>query len=265
MVLTKRDKVLLQVIQTCGIMTTKQIAKVRFPGIAMTTVLRRLRILKKAGLLQKIIGLDTLDRCWAVTSKAKRLHLEGPAKIHFPKSILDHDTKLTSLRIKMEGSRISRSWTPEHVLRSQFVIKEGLREAKRRVISDGIMEVEIDGRRHNVAIEMELSPKNQRRYEQIFLDYSLKNNLSFVWYLVPTRTFANQIFKACESRHVPKNGPTVLISYVDEVMRDPPVARIFNQRNTYLIKDLWAQKPAQQTAQPQSRETQENSPGTKAA
>ena len=69
MLLTKRDLEIFAIISRCAILTTSQLSKTVFKGIAKTTVLRRLRKLEKAKFIERIEGLANYEKAWALTAK----------------------------------------------------------------------------------------------------------------------------------------------------------------------------------------------------
>jgi DNA-binding Lrp family transcriptional regulator len=261
MVLTERDKKLLSIIQSYGILKTKEIAIKVFPGVRLTTVLRRLRRLEDAGYIQKIMGLESAERLWSVTDKTMQKVLSGAAKIHFPRAILEHDSYLSSLRLRLESAGIAKAWIPEHDIRKQVATKYGLKGAARKVIPDGILSLEVNGLRESVAVELELSAKNQSRYREILYDYSGKENLWAVWYLVQSSTVERQILKARKALYRGSSGPKILFSKLDDVMLDPLNAVISDGTSKSHLCDLLVPKckstHAHTPAQVVSRQDQE--------
>ena len=123
MIITDRDRQLIADIQSYGIFTTRQIASRHFSGVRLTTVLRRLRALERERHIQRIPGLDGGSFGWALTKEAVEKFQFTSAKVHFPRAILDHDVKLTDLRLCLEDVGVVRSWTPEHEIRSRLARK----------------------------------------------------------------------------------------------------------------------------------------------
>lgn len=256
--LTSRDEFLLRLLQTYGCLSTKQIASKVFPGVRLTTVLRRLRCLNDAGYIQKILGLESSERLWALTKKsADKFHFES-AKTSFPRSILEHDSTLTALRIQLEDHGVAHSWIPEHEIRQSVARRHGLRETKRRVIPDGIMGVEMNGLKESVAVELELSVKNQERYRQILRDYSHKESLFAIWYLVQSKTIKRQIEHAAKSLYLGTKSPKILFSLVDDVLSNPMNVGIESKSSAYKIGDLFTLKTAHLFAHKVSEKIEEN-------
>ncbi|RYZ92297.1 MAG: hypothetical protein EOP06_04655 [Proteobacteria bacterium] len=262
--LTNRDLHLMRTISSYGILTTKQLVEKIFRGVASTTVLRRLRALEAAGYIQRIVGLDSFERCWFLTEKSKSKFGFAACKLHFPKAIIDHDVKLSTLRLKLEEHEISESWIPEHEIRSKVARTHGLREASRKVIPDAIMGVDYLDFKRSVAIEVELSIKNQKRYQEIFWDYEQKQTLMAVWYLVPNQSFVRQLLKARRNAHIMSRGPDLLFSEIDDVLTNGGKALVSDGRLSAEIERLWKPKttivPAHPGAQQVSGGSLEKSP-----
>jgi len=87
-------------------LTTKQINKKVFGGIANTTVLRRLRSLEEAKLIKRLIGLGSQETLWIISDKALN-EIEGGNfyKRYWNKNLLEHDFKLLSLRLLLGRNR----------------------------------------------------------------------------------------------------------------------------------------------------------------
>lgn len=259
MKLTSRDELLLRLLQTYGCLMTKQIASKVFPDVQLTTVLRRLRCLNDNGYIQKILGLESSERLWALTKKsADKFHFES-AKTSFPRAILEHDSTLTTLRIQLEDHGIAHSWIPEHEIRQSVARRHGLRETTRRVIPDGIVGVEINGLKESIAVELELSPKNQNRYREILRDYSHKKSLFAVWYLVQSKTIQRQIEHAAKSLYLGAKSPKIFFSLVDDVISNPSEAVIESDFTRQKLCDIFTLKPAHLGAHEVSGKIEKNS------
>lgn len=248
MLLTNRDKELLRGLRSYGLFTTKQIAQLYFPGVALTTVLRRLRKLEATKYLQRITGIETYEAGWALASKGANAVNAHAYKRVFRKDILDHELKLVSLRLKLEGTRIAQSWIPEHEIRAQVARKHGLRDLSNRIIPDGLMGVNVNGLKESVAIELELNFKNTRRYEHTFIDYSIKRNVAFVWYLVQEDSLGRHLAKIWSDKAFRGHGVQFIWSNYFEVIESPATAKLHGTDTVRTLKSLWS-SPALPPAQ----------------
>lgn len=242
MILTSRDIAILKDLQSYGIFTTRRLTERHFQGVAITTALRRLRALERGGQIQRITGLATGGNAWALTKASAKMFRPKAAKVHFPRFILDHDLKLLDLRLSLEAAGISHSWRPEHEIRANVAAKYGLKNITERVIPDGLMAVEIGGLREAVAVELELWPKNQRRYRRIFADYGAKKNLWGFWYVVQSATIGKQLMRAARESWHRGNRPFFLWSKLDDILADPLSAPVHTYTDSRLLGEFWTQK-----------------------
>ncbi len=192
--ITHRDKILLSHISEYGMLTTKQINKKVFGGIANTTVLRRLRSLEEAKLIKRLIGLESQETLWIISDKALN-EIEGGNfyKRYWNKNLLEHDFKLLSLRLLLEDEGIAKSWEPEHKIRFLIFQKYNELEAKKKIIPDSLMITETQFKRVSVAIELELTLKNKERIKEVLSRYKDKKDLDVLWYVCGNKMVANGI------------------------------------------------------------------------
>jgi len=245
--ITHRDRVLLSHISEYGMLTTKQINKKIFGGIANTTVLRRLRSLEEAKLIKRLIGLESQETLWIILEKALN-EMEGGNfyKRYWNKNLLEHDFKLLSLRLLLEGEGIAKSWEPEHKIRFLIFQKYNEVEAKKKIIPDGLMITETQFKRVSVAIELELTLKNKERIKEVLNRYKDKKDLDVLWYVCGSKMVANGIINAWNSI---KLGSTLRlkVSLLNDVLNNPtahwPAQRVSNSQveQKSVIGDLSAQ------------------------
>lgn len=254
MVTTERDRNLLLDLREYGLHTTRTIAARHFPGVAMTTVLRRLRVLEASGKIQRISGLEGGGNAWSLTKSSAQALLPAASKVHFPRFILEHDLGLVALRLRLEDVGITRSWRSEHEVRARMARKYGLGGLRERIIPDGIMGVEVQGVAETLAVELELSPKNQARYRRVFRDYATKKNLWGFWYVVSNVGIGRQLETAARASWRLADRPFFFWSVLEDVMRDPLLATVQGQQGRYRLRELWAPLPAHAPAQGVSRQ-----------
>lgn len=259
MVITNRDRELLLKLHSCGMLTTNQLNMVVFNDIAVTTVLRRLRLLEKENLIKRIEGLSTSETLWVLTEKGAALVSVKLVKHRFSKSLLEHDYKLVSLRLALEGNGIAHSWTPEHEIRSMVYKKYGLRDAQERLIPDGLMGVRVNDKMVSVAIELELTLKNRMKLKEIVRRYRLKNETFAVWYIVSSKMIIDQVYRLW----IDRGGYTpikIFFSYYDNVMKNPLRATLYSGKDPVIIEEYFGILPAQETAQRVSTQDEKISP-----
>ena len=250
MVLTKRDTILFSKLQSYGLLRTSQIGEVVFSGVNLATVLRRLRKLESMGYIKRELKLESYEIAWSLTNKGGSAIGNLPIKRHFRMDTIDHDLKLTDLRLLLEGNELAHSWISEHEIRSSVAKKRGLRELKHRVVPDGLMGVNYKGSKESVAVELELQWKNSSRYKKIFEQYRMKDSIWAVWYLVPTSGLGNAIERAWDGILYRGSQPKLLWSLVDEVLNEGKNARCFYAGKSYQLCDIWWPKDGALPAQP---------------
>lgn len=254
MVLTKRDLGLVKLISQLAIMTTNQIGRTVFLGIATTTVLRRLRILEKGKYLQRIEGLPNYELAWCLTNKgAEAVGYLNP-KTHFNRLSLPHEVQLVDLRLILEGQGVARSWIPEHEVRSQMARKHGLSRMRNKSVPDGIMGIEYQDIMESVAVELELHYKNQCRYRDIFWSYREKTNVKAVWYFVQSKSLGEHLAKLW-IKHIGKSsGPWFFWSLLEDVLTNGQTAVIHHFEKSFEIRRVFAPKLPEKIATPGAHE-----------
>lgn len=237
---TKRDEALIKRIAELGMLSTNQISELFFEGVTNTTVLRRLRILEASQLLRRVVGLDTKECLWIVTASGAQMVNVKIVKTKWSKHMIEHDHKLISLRLLLEKVGVARGWMPEHEIRSHMFKKYGLREIKNKIIPDGFIGIEVNGKMESVALELELTLKNKKRYRNIIGHYQNKENLYAVWYIVPTSSMIKSI-KATWNKHASSySGVKVYFSGLNELMKNPLEANLIGLNSVIKLSELFA-------------------------
>lgn len=240
--ITARDIELFRKLSVYGMLSTKQVGQLVFNSIASTTVCRRLRLLEAGFYVKRIRGLESQDVLWVLADRGAKLAKVEAPKRHWSKNMLDHDFKLLSLRLALEGSGLAHSWKPEHEIRSDIFKKNGFRAAKEKLIPDGLMSVGVEGYNQTVAIEVELERKSIKRYGETFRRYSGKSNLYAIWYLAPRKDIRNTVFRCWKHYKNLYQLPTLYVSDLDEVMKDPMNATLFGEEAPKFIGKTWSSK-----------------------
>lgn len=253
MVLTERDLNLFRKLSSYGMLTTKQIALNVFQSIATTTVLRRLRILEAGYLIKRIIGLETHENLWILTEKGAGMADVPLAKRNWSKNLLEHDHKLLSLRLELEKFGIAHSWTPEHEIRSMIISKYGIREAKKKLIPDGLMISSTQNKKVPVAIELELTLKSQSRIKQIVKRYQVKKDLQAVWYISNSKSILKSVFREWINNKDLNKSILLYGSLLEEVLKNSLDAQLWSETGILKVKDIWTPAPAHSPAQNLSR------------
>lgn len=221
-------------------LSTNQISELFFEGVANTTVLRRLRILEASQLLRRVVGLDTKECLWIVTATGAQMAKVEIVKTKWSKHMIEHDHKLIALRLLLESVGVARAWMPEHEIRSHMFKKYGLREIKNKIIPDGFIGIEVNGKMESVALELELTLKNKKRYQNIIRHYQNKENLYAVWYIVPTSSMIKSIKETWKKHASSYSGVKVYFSGLNELMNNPLEANLIGLNSVIKLSELFA-------------------------
>lgn len=246
--LTKRDQELLKGLGQYGMFSTKQIVELYFREINSSTVLRRLRKLEAQSFIRRVGKLETNEFLWGVTSKGGELMGQEFFKTHWSKTMLEHDHKLVELRLILENLGISKAWMPEHQIRSNIYKKYSFREAKNKLVPDGLMEATVKNYNETMAIELELNLKNKSRYQKMIYAYQGKEGLHAVWYIVSSRSILNCLKDYWSKNRSSYSKVRVYFSFLEDIKALGVNAKMIGLESTYLIKNYF-DLPAQAGAQ----------------
>ena len=199
---TKRDFLLLETLESYGVLSTQQIRELIFKGINTRTVLRRLRLLKKRGFIYSSEGLPNGALAWILSKRSSGLFRHDLEIKHINKNTLQHDVAVSSIRIQLERLKIVESWTSEHILKRE-VIKSHYEEKRNSlsymdeppIVPDSLFITKHEGEMKAVALELELTLKSKERYKKIFSQYKEKEKIWFVWYVVLTHSAGESLSK----------------------------------------------------------------------
>lgn len=179
MQVTNRDREMLQWINGHGYVTVRQAAI--WMGVAYPTAAVRIRKLTDNGLLQHERPYFAAERSHWLTANGKNVAkdpLTPPRGInritHF------HDQMLVDLALKISDEK-KGTFFPERRLRSNF-LSGGKRTTSH--LPDGLLHVE---GRMPIAIELEMSLKNQGRLSAIISSYVTNLKFEEIWYFVTNR------------------------------------------------------------------------------
>lgn len=240
--LTKRDIRLLQTLDSFALLSTPQINQIVFPKVDYRTVLRRLRKLEKAKLLQRTKEYKGGMSVWFLTGTgARRIGTLAQFK-SINKNVLEHDLIVNDLRLKLEQLKMVSSWKSAHLLKHERGIKAHPLSGKLDSIPDWLCRINSWSGGRNVALELELSYKGPQRMDTIITSYMRKKKLHHLWYFVPTKTFGLKLCKVVEDclRYREDHGRHwFLWSLIPDVMRDPFKTKIYGVDGEVKASDLF--------------------------
>lgn len=180
MLLTQRDFKLFNMLFDYGLLTTGQMNNLIFNSIRKTTILRRLRLLEAKGFIKRMIGLESFEALWFLTNEGAFKIGKTLLKSHWNRNFIPHDHELIKLRLHLENNLNISKWIPEQELRSLTYKKYGLKNAKDKIIPDGIMILQGQRKNYVVSIELELTQKNKTKLRHTLIQYQDKKELEVI-------------------------------------------------------------------------------------
>ena len=182
--LQPRDIKLLKELGRYGVLSTKQIQKLIFSEIRFTTMMRRLRLLEKFHFLKRGVILTDQSLTWTLVFRGEQyLGVEIPGSFS-NRNTIDHDILINDIRIKLEDFNLAKNWRPEFEIKSEAFRTQRYKNAKERLIPDGILFKSSENHTWAIAIEVELTRKSESRYRRIFQEYNDRHDFTRIWYFV---------------------------------------------------------------------------------
>jgi hypothetical protein len=218
MILQPRDQKLFAALARFGVLSTRQIQELFFPGISHTTLMKRLRLLEKGNYIGRGVTLKNQTHTWILSRGGRRLTKTGNLGTFTNRNTIDHDILITQVRIKLESFGLAQNWVPEFQMKSEVFRKNRYQNAKSRLIPDGISIEPVSKVPHAIAMEIELTRKSKLRYKRIFDQYAGKNALGFIWYFVPSIKDAQVIYKVSQKSLSFRDSHRLLFSVLGEFL-----------------------------------------------
>ena len=182
MKITNRDLHLLQTLFNFSLLSTSQINVLVFPLIDNRTVLRRLRKLESAKLIQRSKEYRGGMSVWHLTGTgARRIGTIAQIKT-INKNVLQHDLLVNDLRMRLAPLKMIASWKSAHQIKHERGIQVHPLSKTLDTIPDWLCSINSWTGQRNVAIEVEHSYKGPERMENIFYAYLRKGQLHHLWY-----------------------------------------------------------------------------------
>lgn len=102
-----------------------------------------------------------------------------------------------------------------------------LAQERNPLVPDGIFIAYREGHPRVIAVELELNAKNLARHRKLFMEYRSKTAMSLIWYIVATPAIGNTVLKQWSRTARFQSSPTLIVSNLGEVLRDPITACVF--------------------------------------
>lgn len=216
LIITRRDKELLEGLTEYFQLTTKQIRRLYFNNIKTETVLRRLRKLKDKGYLRRFIGGDIGDRIWTLGKKAERVMAQEIKLKAINRNSLGHDLMANELRIHLESEKIGKNYVSGFTLRHKASVEKNPYDRTKDTIPDWIFSIKTKQGVTVIALECEINYKGKHRMVNIFDKYFAKERIHYLWYVVPNEPFKKRILKCFEDVYHRKGKYYLWVSTFDE-------------------------------------------------
>ena len=221
-----RDLSLMLALARYGVLSTNQIVANIFSDTAVTTVLRRLRLLQDAVLIIRCGHLASGEKVWSL-SKAGASLINSAEPFRFSnQNTLYHDTCVSEVRMTLESISIGHDWTSEQEMKRSLNYKHD------GIVPDGLFVSEIVGEGKVVAVELEFTAKSHKRYRNLFLDYSAISAVEVIWYIVKDASITKPLLKlwhVVKQRRGAKHTQQLLISHFDDLLQRKSEAEIFDE------------------------------------
>ncbi|MDG0817185.1 replication-relaxation family protein [Bdellovibrio svalbardensis] len=197
MILQLRDILLLENLKKFGVLSTPQIQRLHFVGIAKETALRRLRALEAGHFIRRAVPLEDATNTWTLAFKGKHQQAIEDRLQFSNRNTIRHDIIVNDVRMKLESFGLASEWTPEYQIKAETFRNYRYKHAKERVIPDGLMIELMSGKPQRIAIEVELTRKSEARYKRIFREYK-DLRYDIIWYFVNDTKDLFKIYQAAE-------------------------------------------------------------------
>ena len=231
-VLTVRDKDILEAILTFGLLTTKQIQRKFFKNVSIKTVQRRLRILEKGNWIRSTYGVGS-EYVWTLKEKGSRA-LGEDYTLKINRNCLYHDLMCNDIRLTLESMGVDGEWLSSHHLRYLASKEKNPYHRKTDSLPDWLFCINDK----TVAIEIELNLKGKRRMMETVEKYAYKkDDIHNIVYFVPTKRLGEKILKYYSSYR--RFEGWIRICVIDDFLKAPFKAKIRSFAKEYHLAEYF--------------------------
>lgn len=164
---------------------------------------RRLRILLRRGLIEKVLGDRSIPIGYRLTKKGMEVLGKMPGATvglfsrRAYKTQFEHDQLLIDARRILEKSPLIQDFKTENDVRNLLLTgrEKLLHWEGAPVIPDAMFTYSVPGKTMRIALELELTPKVRRRYTRIFRSHLLAKTWSLTIYVVKGEKFRARLMK----------------------------------------------------------------------
>lgn len=244
--ITKRDRLIIQCLNSYGFLSTRQLLPRVFKSIRYSTAMHRLRQLEAAHLIRQDGSIERGEYLWRATAKGGFRTRTDVVPIIINRNQLMHDLAVNDVRLAFEYSGLTQNWQPMRLLAAQLQRKRFLEkheEQEERLnapVPDGLFILPTLHGPRITALEVELVRKGKRRYNWLFSRYENKGDAQLILYVVPSISFGNFIAEQVRSSQFLGNTARRCIwGLIDEVVKDPWTATLRDlQGRTFRLADM---------------------------
>lgn len=151
---------------------------------------------------------------------------------------IEHDEVAAKILLSLERTGHALGYRVEaEIKREEFGQRQRYSGTDKMKYPDAILEIADQGGVTKVALEIELSRKNPKRYRHILNTYAARKELKYVLFLARARTIFESLKTAMRETYYPDWERPIGFCDVDEWLKNPATAAIhFSERVTTLEK-----------------------------
>ena len=239
-ILTDRDKKLLCLLFENKVMARRQIVHEVFPGLDSGNVSHRLSRILNSGYAR-----DYMDKRFSIRDTFYELSDQGNQFVRsiYPMEFTEkptrsytygHDVGLVDLRQKIQNKKSLKKYVTENVLQFCLPISENeLFKPFVDIMSDVVLQLEVNGKIKTGALEFEPSEKNHARYRDKVLSYYVKEKIGFVIYVCTNETTIKTI-QSIENEIKPEGNTKLYFSLLKNVLSSTDKLTFLNRSKAIL-------------------------------
>ncbi|MCB0412805.1 MAG: replication-relaxation family protein [Bdellovibrionales bacterium] len=238
--LTTRDRKLLELVDSFGMLSSSQIKKLMFGEIDKRTMLRRLRRLENKKVLSRINGLPRGEQTWILTAKGASLIGSNLTIKGVNRNTLEHDILINEVRFALQD--IGRHWVSGHKLRKNSTNKRDFYNREEHIIPDSLFAINTNNGSKTVSLELELVAKSKRRYQRVLDLYLDNTEINYLWYVVPSVSIGKKVLQLVDLEDYRKPYDWVMYSILNEIRTNRLKAKLYFKKKTIRLEEFYQTK-----------------------
>jgi hypothetical protein len=195
--------------------------KHEFAKAGMSEVYRRLGELEEAGVLRSERVLTYNRKIYLLTKDAyDSTNPEARVLVPFLKRPrlyqIEHDIRVTEVRIALQRLYPGTLWIPERTLQAQASQGGGWLEGEPRPVGDGVL---VSWKGERIAVEVECSLKGEKRLQGIIKGWIRHQEVAFVLYVVSNAAIQKAVRRVLQSLSAQDGSDSVGFVLIDELVQ----------------------------------------------